>query len=422
MLSGPVKTNIRHIMTATAFLLCITLAAQVYPENYLEEALQNSPRLQAARIAYDAAAQEAAIVSSLPDPELAVGIFTPPMERLMGNQWFDIRIMQMFPWFGTRPGQRAAAQEMAVVSWHMYREERNSLFMEMTSMWLDIYRIGEQQKVTREFIEILRAREDLIYSRYAAGQSGQVLDFYRLQIQVEDLENRIENLEQEKTALIRSFNILAGRPETALIELPAELAEPGIFAGDPVTSYEFEDNPQLNMARSRAEAAAVMEEISRLMTRPMLGVGIQYSWMQPGDAAMGQMNGGHMVMPMFSVSLPVFRAGNRALRAQAALRAEESVFLVDEQINGLQIRWTRLVAVINNLERDRGFLRRQMELTDLAWELVLTAYGAGERNFDEILNLQDQLLELEWRLLQNTVDLQTRHAEKEMMLAKGIFE
>jgi outer membrane protein, heavy metal efflux system len=409
-------------MTAMAFLACLTVVSQVYPENYLEKAEQNNPGLQAARRSYDAALQEPVIASALPDPELSVGIFTPPMERLMGNQWFDIRLMQMFPWFGTRPRQREAAEEMAMVSWHMYHQQRNSLFMEMTRLWLEIYRIKEQQKVTREFIEILRAREDLIYSRYAAGQPGQLLDFYRLQIQIEELENRIENLEEEKTAIIRSFNILAGRPESAGIELPAELPEPELSDEDTVIPDEFEGNPQLNMARSREEAAIIREDISRLMTRPMLGVGVQYSWMQPGDAAMGQMDGGHMVMPMFSMTLPVFGARNRALRQQAALRAGESGFLVEEQLNDLQIQWARLAAAENNLGRDRLFLRRQLEITDMAWELVLTAYGAGDRNFDELLGLQDQLLDLEWRLVENTADIHIRRAEKDLLLARDIFE
>jgi len=39
--------------------------------------------------------------SSLSDPELSIGVFLKPMELIGGNQIADIRLMQMFPWFGT---------------------------------------------------------------------------------------------------------------------------------------------------------------------------------------------------------------------------------------------------------------------------------------------------------------------------------
>ncbi len=49
---------------------------------------------------YQAALQKVPQVGSLPDPELNLGVFLSPMELVSGKQVADIRLMQMFPWFG----------------------------------------------------------------------------------------------------------------------------------------------------------------------------------------------------------------------------------------------------------------------------------------------------------------------------------
>ncbi len=331
----------------------------------------------------------------------------------------------MFPWFGTVERRKTAAQYMAGGTHHQYREQRNSLFMEMTRLWLELYKNERQQEVIRQSVDILKVREDIIYSRYGGGQQrgGLALDLYRMEIQIANLENRIEKIEEEKESRVRSFNLLAGREETAAVETPEdlpEISETGIAphsGGD-----DFVGNPRLNMAAARAEAAEIQKDISRLMTRPMMGVGLQYSYFAPGQAAMGQMDGGHMIMPMVSVSLPVFRKKNEATRQQAVLQAEAAAFRESDQVNNLQIQWAKLTAEARNIQRDHDFYLRQLEITHKAWDLVLTGYAAGDEGFDELLRLLDQIADLEWRLLEAKVNHHIKQAEIDMLLARNIFE
>ncbi len=68
-------------------------------DDYLIKTAENNPELKAAYHDYLAASERGNQVS-LPDPELQVGFFFRPIVRFMGNQHADIRLMQMFPWFG----------------------------------------------------------------------------------------------------------------------------------------------------------------------------------------------------------------------------------------------------------------------------------------------------------------------------------
>ena len=420
-----VTGRIAGLLIMFSFMAGSATFAQVYPEAYLEEALQNNPGILAAQKSYEASLHQADITSALPDPELSAGFFTPPMERLMGNQWFDVRIMQMFPWFGTLEKRRTVAGYHTEETHHLYRDRRNGLFMEMTRLWLEIYKKEQQMEVLRQSAEILRKREDLIYSRYEGGRQDQgiALDIFRMEIEIADTENRFEKLVEEKTSLVRSFNILAGRDETAGIETPDSLpavtdaAMPSLSGRD-----SFENNPRVSMARARTEAAEIGEELSRLATRPMLGVGLQYSYFAPGSPAMGQMDGGHMIMPMVSITLPVFGNKNRATRQQGMLQAEAEAFRESDQVNILHVRYRKLEAEFLNIRRDHDFYQQQLEITRKAMDLVLSGYAAGSEGFDELLRLHDQVIDLEWRMLEAKVNHHFKLAEMDMLLARNIFE
>jgi outer membrane protein, heavy metal efflux system len=399
--------------------------SQIYPKQYLQQALENNPGLQAQHKAWEASQQQVDISGTLPDPTLSAGFFTPPMERLMGNQWVDVGLMQMFPWPGTLGKQKSAAEKMAESRYHQYRNERNRLFMEMTRLWLEIYRKEQELSIIERYKKTIKAREDIIYTRYEAGQqrSGLTLDIYRLEIQLADLENREEKIREEHRALVESFNILSGRDPGETIETPDTLSvlTPEDFDTQPDTE-SFASNPQLSSVQAAAEAAEIRQEVSRFTTRPMLGVGLQYSYFVPGESAMGQMDGGHMIMPMVSVSLPVFGRKNRAMQLQSELMADAAQFRHGDYMNALQTQWTQLRAKITNLQRDNEFYERQLDITQKTWELVINAYASGDEGFDELLRTQDQLLNLEWRMLENRINQNLARAEMDQLLARNIFE
>ncbi len=410
------------------FILFLAMAlpshGQVYPEAYLEQALENNPALLAKQREYEATLSRIHLAGSLPDPQLTAGIYTPPMGRLMGDHYLDLGLMQPFPWFGTLGKQQEAAEQAAISKYSEFLEERNRLFLELTDIWLEVYRNNRQMELLSEFIEVLEDREDIIYTRYGGGQgqSGLMLDLYRLEIQIAELSNRKDKLEEEHHALRRIFNNLTGREEMADIETPAALPENTAPLPEPENNREaFANNPRLLRAESAAKAARIRGELSNLETRPRFGVGLQYALFGAGDPAMGQMDGGHMLMPMVSVSLPIYGKKNRATREEGRLLAEQATFSRQEQADVLHREWFRLERTISNLQRDQEFFNQQLNITYKTEELVLTGYASGDERFDELLRIQDQLIELEWRLLEVLVDRHKKWAEVDKLRAENIF-
>ncbi|MFO8067556.1 MAG: TolC family protein [Bacteroidales bacterium] len=422
--------NYKHLKMAKVLLLIIfivaghALNAQQYPEAYLDDAINNNPAINAKLKAYEADLQEINIARTLPDPQLAAGIFTPSMSRLMGDQWFDVEIMQMFPWFGTLNKQKNAAQELSQKSFHEYRLERNTVFMEITTLWLRIYQKEQQIKLIDQFVKNLKAKEDLIYSRYEGGKqkSGLTLDIYRMEIQLAELYNRKKKLNEDIISLTRSFNILIKREELSEIETPASLKNIDKTEDSEKIQDSFENNPGLNMAQSSKEAAKINRDISKLKTRPMMGIGLKYSYFSEGDPNMGQMDGGHMIMPMISVSLPIYRSKNQARVQKAELFANAADYREEEQLNKLQIEWTNIQSSLKNLQNDYGFYSEQLEITYKTWDLITAGYASGDEGFDELLRVQDQLIELEWRILNTIIEQHILFAKSDMLQAKNVFK
>ena len=82
------------------FHLFLSILNPILYINYLEIAAKNNPTVLQRFSEYQAALQKIPQVGSLPDPELSAGVFLSPMELVSGNQVADLRLMQMFPWFG----------------------------------------------------------------------------------------------------------------------------------------------------------------------------------------------------------------------------------------------------------------------------------------------------------------------------------
>ena len=139
-------------------------------EDYLLEAAKNNPGLQAAYAQYQATAEQVNQVS-MPNPEFQAGVFLQPMERFMGNQATDFRLMQMFPWRGMLTSQKEEAYLMGQAEYFRFMDKKNQLFLEVKSTWLELlFRQGEL-KLTQQTIDYLKKQESLMLLNYQVGNS-----------------------------------------------------------------------------------------------------------------------------------------------------------------------------------------------------------------------------------------------------------
>ena len=91
--------NIKYILLIV-FFGSISLHAQTL-DDYFKIASENNPELQKKYKDFEMAMKKIPQVSSLPDPNLSIGVFISPVETRVGPQIAKVSLSQMFPWFGT---------------------------------------------------------------------------------------------------------------------------------------------------------------------------------------------------------------------------------------------------------------------------------------------------------------------------------
>jgi outer membrane protein TolC len=439
-------------------------------DDYLRMAEEANPELRALHSDYLAALEQSGRAGALPDPTLEAGVFFKPMERFMGNQQADFRLMQMFPWPGMPGVQRDEASRMALMRYRAYEDFRNRLYFQVKSAWCDLYLLRKEIRSVEENLGILEQFERLALVRLeaagsaavapmpaagdmpaaapAAGAGGMatmnmgagttppeapsaggsmpstgamsagtgMAEVLRVRMESNELRIRLQLLAESEVPLLAEFNRLVDRPADAPVEpgdaLPAGDAEP---AATQHADSAFQRNPMLRMLHAEGGAAEAQQRMARLEGRPMLGVGVNYMMFAPRPENGMSMGGPDMVMPMFSVSLPVYRKKYRALSKEAELRQQSVSERMEATRSELQARWLGAQRDWRDAGRRVELYRQQGTLAGQRQELLTTAYAAGTVPFEEVLRARQALIDYRFRTEQARVDRYLAVATLEML-------
>lgn len=140
--------------------------------HYMEVGAKQNPEVQSGFAIYRAAMEKIPQAAAFDDPELEVGFLFKPMETVGGKQVADIKLMQMFPWFGTQKAARTEALEMSKMAYEKFRESRDNLWFKVKQQWYQLVYLKEQYRTTQATVELLRQLEQLATVRYSAGPSS----------------------------------------------------------------------------------------------------------------------------------------------------------------------------------------------------------------------------------------------------------
>ncbi|MDX1500814.1 MAG: TolC family protein [Thermoanaerobaculia bacterium] len=324
----------------------------------IEEILARNPRLAAAEARARAAAHEAVRRGALPDPMLGSTAFLAPPETRVGPQRLMLALTQRWPGFGKLGlEERAAALEAEALASET-EAIRLELVTEARRLWYELAFVAEQVGINEEFERHLLQHEEIARTRYATGV-GPGQGVVKLQAEITRIQSRQLELERRRTVLAAALAALADRPAGDLgaqPRLPA-LEEPRLDR-EALQRTALTHRPELGAAAVRVARAEAMEELARRRSRPDFSFGLTYTLVDPRDDLPGRLqpppgNGDDVFGLQGGVSLPIWRQGLRAARAEAGerLRAAEEARRgvaadiagqLDELVGRLPLGWRQL--------------------------------------------------------------------------------
>jgi outer membrane protein, heavy metal efflux system len=383
--------NIRYLILV--LVLCATNVNSQTLQDYLGIASQNNPEIQSVYKEFEAALQKAPQVSSLPDPSLTVSAFGRMIETRVGAQEARFSLMQMFPWFGTLEAKKNAANLMAEASFQRFIDARNEVFLEIKKTYSELYEINKMIQLETENLQILNDYRELALSKFKNGK-GAMVDVVRIDIKKNESTTNIQLLKDQNRPLQIGFNSLLNRGLDEIIDIPKELPLEDIVISLSEDSL-FGSNPKLlgldkKMASFEEEKIVVQKE-----GYPMIGLGLDYSIISKRDVPGLEMNGQDAIMPMVSVSLPIFRKKYKSKQKEVDYLLQATNFEKQAVKNNLQTAYSMATYNFSKAKTLKELYKRQTESTQQAISLLIAAYSNSGTDFEEILRMNQDLLMLQ---------------------------
>jgi len=454
--------NKKIVLIFTILVCSVTGFSQRYDslDYYLETAAINNPTVLQRFNEYQAALQKVPQVGSLPDPQLELGIFLSPMELMSGNQTADIKLMQMFPWFGVIKNAKDEMSLMAKAAYETFRDAKLQVFYDVQRTWYDLYSLRRKIQISERNVELLKTIERLTLVKFKSGSisggsstsggnmsggniattsgssgmnsmggsniastpSGKagtsggssmsspsggsgLSEVYRVQIEISDLENNISILKNEEQVVIARFNSLLNR------HLKDSLSTPELLPIEPldkvyltVSDSMIVKNPMLGMLQYEQQSLQARTKMQKQMGLPMVGVGLSYSVINKSAMSTSTMNGQDMIMPMVTLSLPIYRKKYKTMQAETGFLKSASEQNYQATANALQTEYYEALQLYNDAQRRIILYESQRQLTKKILDISMKNFSSSASGLTDILLIRQQLLDYELKNVEAVTD------------------
>jgi len=406
----------KNILCLLFLIISGFLHAQTLDE-YLEIAAENNPGLKAKYAEFEAAFQRVAQSNSLSDPTLSFGYFISPVETRVGPQRAKFGLSQMFPWFGTLASKGEVAALMAEAKYQEFLNARNELYFKVKAAWYPLYEVNNIWSLQKQNREILSTFKQLSTSSFKNGK-GSMVDVIRVDIMLENSETEIKLLEDKKKPLLTHFNKLLNRADTISVTIVDSLSVLKVevdYRKDSLLAI----NPMLAAFDLKMLSAKEQEGLARKQGLPKFGVGLDYVIVGNRTDMDVPDNGKNAIMPMVSMSIPIFRgqyksAVKEAQFTQLAITAYKEDF-ENNLISTYEMTWYELERATQLID----LYQSQMLKTNQAINLLLIAYSNSGKDFEEVLRMQQELLKYQMAQATALKEYYTALAKLDYITAKS---
>lgn len=447
--------------------------------HYIGIAIGNNPGIKSQKYAHEAFLERIPQAGAYEDLELSMEVYTEPMDIIGGRSIGNVGLMQMLPWFGTRKAARSEAGHMANMQDEQYREAVADLTLQVSTQWYGMQKLNEQLRNNEEHKRLLLQLEQLALRKFSAppgsagsgtisnlssnvvsspapsgtggmnmgggattvmggnpsmnsssgsgmdgmsaGTQSGMSDVLRIQLELVEIENNIESLHAQIRTEKAKFNTLLNREAMAEVLVEEEIRKVDFLYSEKDVLARIEgNNPMLGMINEEGLAYKAKMEMDRKMGLPMVGLGLQYMVIGKSSdpmLAMGDMNGKDMIMPMLSLSLPIFRKKYDARQREGQLWWQSSEENFNNTLNTLKSEYYGFKSRLDDAERIVRLYEKQSTLAHTTYNLIIREFVAGKSDLTNVIQVQRQLLDYRLKKAEAIADYNTMVAAIHKLVA-----
>ncbi len=374
------------------FILSLLFISGIHAQSLdecLQKSIENNPGLKARYSEFEAALQKIPQANSLPDPTLSMSAFGQMIETRVGPQRAIFILNQMFPWVGTLKAQGDVMGYLAEAKFQAWLDGQNELLFKVKSAWYPIYELDQTIKYQQENKLILESFKTLSLSRFKNGK-GSMVDVIRVDIMLEDISTDPKILEDKRKPILAQLNKLLNQN----INTPLEITD-SILPDINLPVYSIDsilgNNPKLKEVEKKEQAWQQQIVVARKQGMPKFGVGLNYTIIEERTDMDVPDNGKDAIMPMVSISLPIYRKKYRAAHKEAVFMQSSLEDMKLDMSNELSATYQLSYFELSQAIKEYKLFSSQMEKTDQASDLLMATYSNSGKDFEEVLKMQQML-------------------------------
>lgn len=362
-------------------------------DEYLLIAARNNPGLKARFNTYMAALEKVSQKGALPDPKLTFGYFINPVETRLGPQRANIGLSQSFPWFGSIRAGKDVASELAQAEYEAFENYKSNLYFEIKEAYYQYYFMEKAIDITRENLEILRIFKNLSLVKIEAGTAS-LVDELRVQMELNDLENRLALFIDSRNLYQTKFNNLLNRDYTVQIMIPEQLPQESLpFEHFALLDSIYANNHDIKLIDHKLKAFMNQEIAAQKEGMPKFNLGVNYIIVGKQEKSMDPNSGNDaLLFPSFGISVPIYRKKYKAMIKEASYLQKAEIEKKDEKRNMLYTLFKETYKDLDDSKRRIYLNNRQSGIAKKVLDILITSYSTNSKDFEEVLRIERQLL------------------------------
>ena len=388
----------RRINIAIAIVLGFTAVAPAQDlSGYIAEAETNNPEVQAYELRYSIAQEKVNEVNTLPDTEFGVGYFVSTPETRVGAQRARFSVKQMLPWFGTIAKREKYQDALVETEYLEYVIAKRKLGLAVAQGYYKLYTIEAQSKVVQQNVELLERYKELALNAVEVAKASAV-DVLKLEMRQNELKAQQQILEERRIAAEIQFKNTLNTASEGRILVVDSLSIP--IEDEQINSEDLSANPELLKYDKLYESVTQAEILNRQEASPKWGVGLDYIPVSERTDMFPADNGKDIVMPMVSVSVPIFNSKYKSVSRQNELRQQELDAQKAQRLNTLKNLLAEAKQHKNTARINFNTQKQNIAQAQDAEEILLKSYETGSIDFNDVLDIQELQLEFQLKQLQ----------------------
>ena len=396
--------NKKAILFLASVFFAFTMQGQNLQE-YIETALENNPEVQQFDIKYKRISEKKEEVNTLPNTEFGAGYFVSTPETRTGPQRFKLSVKQMIPFFGTITARENYVSSLADAAYQDIVVVKRKLVTSVAQSYYKLYEVKAKQKVLDENIALLKTYEKLALTSVEVGKASAV-DVLRLQIRQNELAQQKEVLREVFLGMQKGFNKLLNQDINTQISVVDSLQIPTKV--DKIQPSILKLHPELVKFDKLYASVEKSEFLNQKEKQPMIGFGLDYVNVEKRTDMNVVDNGKDIIMPMVSLSIPIFNKKNKSISKQNKLQQEEILSQKEQRYNTLESVLYRAVSDRNASVINYRTQLKNLEQAKNAEQILVKSYETGTIDFNDVLDIQELQLKFQMNMITSEVTYYTQ--------------